>query len=493
MRHELVDEAAVTIRELEKVIDGLEEGVIAFDGEGDLLLANPAAQRILHLPKETAGWDELREHLRSWQVFTPTGEPVAEAERPIERAIRGETVDKRAFRYYYPERDEEKQLVCTARSMTDEPEVRVLSLHDVTALREAREELREALSDKELAEQQFQAIFDANPAPSLIVDLGTRVIQAVNPGIPEITGYEPAELQGAELFEFGLFEDQELLVRVLTDLSSGHSLPKTAATLWRKGSERAYVFFAAKPIELRLGSGAVFTFVDVTEQREAEVRFTKAFRLAPVPAVMTTLFDDTVVDVNNTYLEEFERDKESMLGRTLDELGFFAGEGDARKARNSLRQNGRYRNLELRLRRGNGSRIVLGYAETLNLAGTKVALKMFSDITERKQTEEHLLHAIQAVMSDTSWFTRSFLDRLAEIRRNGANHIEVPPEVHFTRRERQVLERLAVGKSTREICIDLDISINTVRNYFTSIYQKIGVASRAEAMIWARERGIGSA
>ncbi|HEX7004412.1 MAG TPA: PAS domain S-box protein [Trueperaceae bacterium] len=490
-QRQMSGDGSPAMSELEKVIEGLEEGVIAFNGEGELLLINNAALRLLNIDKETRTRHELHEQLGAWQVSDDRGEPLSDKERPIERVIRGETFDKRAYRYRNPEKNEERQLICASRALEEEPRVRLLLLHDVTAIREAREERDAARSEQELAELQFQTIFDANPAPTMILDLTSNTIQACNGGMPEITGYRVGELQGRDILAAGLFEDRELVEHVLASLANHHSVPKTAATVRRKGGERAYVLFAAKPISLRSGEGAVFTFVDVTEQREAEIRFTKAFRLAPVPAVMTTLGEDRVVDVNNTYLEEFGRDKESMIGRTLDELGFFASERDLNKAQQTLRKHGRYRALELRLRRGDGARIALGYAETLNLAGTTVALKMFSDITERKQTEEHLLHAIQAVMSDTTWFTRSFLDRLAEIRRGGDTRIE-EVTVHLTRRERQVLERLAVGMATREICNDLDLSINTVRNYLTSLYQKLGVNSRAEAMIWARERGMGS-
>lgn len=64
-----------------------------------------------------------------------------------------------------------------------------------------------------------------------------------------------------------------------------------------------------------------------------------------------------------------------------------------------------------------------------------------------------------------------------------------PPDL--TGREAQVLERLARAMSTRAIADDLYLSPNSVKTHTQSVYRKIGVKSRAEAALWARDHGIG--
>ena len=40
------------------------------------------------------------------------------------------------------------------------------------------------------------------------------------------------------------------------------------------------------------------------------------------------------------------------------------------------------------------------------------------------------------------------------------------------------------------IAKELGIATQTVRNYISAVYDKLGVRSRGEAIVWARERGI---
>lgn len=58
-------------------------------------------------------------------------------------------------------------------------------------------------------------------------------------------------------------------------------------------------------------------------------------------------------------------------------------------------------------------------------------------------------------------------------------------------RERETLDLLAQGLSNKDIATRLYLSEKTVRNYVSDIYTKLQVASRAEAVVKAREAGLG--
>ena len=66
---------------------------------------------------------------------------------------------------------------------------------------------------------------------------------------------------------------------------------------------------------------------------------------------------------------------------------------------------------------------------------------------------------------------------------------QVFPEL--TEREREVLALIAQGRSNPEIAQRLVLSSKTVRNYVSNIFSKLQVADRAQAIIRARDAGLG--
>jgi DNA-binding NarL/FixJ family response regulator len=69
-----------------------------------------------------------------------------------------------------------------------------------------------------------------------------------------------------------------------------------------------------------------------------------------------------------------------------------------------------------------------------------------------------------------------------------------PPSEDFpelTSREVEVLDLIARGRSNTEIARQLYVSPKTVRNHISSIFTKLQVADRAQAIVRAREAGLG--
>jgi DNA-binding CsgD family transcriptional regulator len=64
------------------------------------------------------------------------------------------------------------------------------------------------------------------------------------------------------------------------------------------------------------------------------------------------------------------------------------------------------------------------------------------------------------------------------------------PFPELTRRERQILEHIARGLDNAQIAAHLELSEKTVRNHITAVFAKIGVESRAQAIVQAREAGL---
>jgi pimeloyl-ACP methyl ester carboxylesterase/DNA-binding CsgD family transcriptional regulator len=61
----------------------------------------------------------------------------------------------------------------------------------------------------------------------------------------------------------------------------------------------------------------------------------------------------------------------------------------------------------------------------------------------------------------------------------------------LTAREGEILERIARGLDNAQIAAQLGLSEKTVRNHITHIFDKLGVQTRAQAIVLVRERGLG--
>jgi len=62
----------------------------------------------------------------------------------------------------------------------------------------------------------------------------------------------------------------------------------------------------------------------------------------------------------------------------------------------------------------------------------------------------------------------------------------------LSKREQDVVRWLAEGNTNREIALKLKISANTVKNYLFHIFNKLGVSSRVEVVIYAASQRNGA-
>jgi len=105
--------------------------------------------------------------------------------------------------------------------------------------------------------------------------------------------------------------------------------------------------------------------------------------------------------------------------------------------------------------------------------------------------EDEMVRAIQAVGRGEAIFSPAIATRLMDF--FAAPHPAVPKEVFptLTEREREVLGLIAQGHANAVIARQLSLSTKTVHNYVSNIFSKLQVADRAQAIVRAREAGLG--
>ena len=105
--------------------------------------------------------------------------------------------------------------------------------------------------------------------------------------------------------------------------------------------------------------------------------------------------------------------------------------------------------------------------------------------------QAEIVRAVAAVADGEAIFGASLAGRILEFfaapRARGAE--VVFPQL--TAREHEVLDLIAAGRSNGDVAATLVLSPKTVRNHVSAIFAKLQVADRAQAIVVARDAGLG--
>lgn len=105
--------------------------------------------------------------------------------------------------------------------------------------------------------------------------------------------------------------------------------------------------------------------------------------------------------------------------------------------------------------------------------------------------QDEIVRAVSGIAGGEAIFgptvARRIIDFFAERRPRPTQ--PVFPEL--TAREHEVLDMIAAGRSNAEVAKTLVLSPKTVRNHVSAIFAKLQVAGRSEAIIRARDAGLG--
>jgi DNA-binding NarL/FixJ family response regulator len=103
----------------------------------------------------------------------------------------------------------------------------------------------------------------------------------------------------------------------------------------------------------------------------------------------------------------------------------------------------------------------------------------------KQSTSAELLAAIRAAASGARYLDRA----LASGTRNMLTSRRGAPPVRITEREADVLRRMALGESNKEIATALDVSVKTVEVHKANAMRKLGLAGRIDVVKYALLQG----
>ncbi|WP_296310137.1 helix-turn-helix transcriptional regulator [Pseudomonas sp.] len=476
---------SLTFAHLEQLTAQLLDGVILIDTSGAILSANAAALRMHGVGSVAELGATAEGYAERFTVFSADHRPLKRRDYPLFRLLAGDTFPDLIVEVA-PAGENEARWVHQVRDVAmdddgDQPDFLALVICDV--------------SERFDAETRFKAMFAANPAPAVIIrQADLRVVQA-NPGFLSLTGFDSDRLVGKTLFGLDLLRGTDDPSGIRRSIESGSVVPQTEACLLTDDGTRRLVLFAGQPVDVTGEDALLLTFADLEPRSRAETALAASeknlasiFDLAPVAMAVIGRDDERIASVNAAFSQLTGHAATEAVGQTVDGLQLWARAEDHAYADRELEAQGRLRNADGRLLAKSGQTIdCLISAEVIEMRGAPVNLWVFQDITERRRSELELVQAIDEVMKDASWLSRSIVDKLASVRRPGtsASNADLSP------REREILELICDDLRDAAIAERLGLSRNTVRNHVARLYAKIGVNRRSGAVVWGRERGFG--
>lgn len=472
---------------LQQVVAGLADGVILIEPNHSIAWANDAALA-MHGVSDLSGLGATAEgYHKIYRLRYRNHHMLRPDQYPVERVLAGQTFTNVVVEVMHTV-DDEFNRTHQVRGLVladdnGDPEQLVLVMKDVT--------------ERFSAEVRFEKAFGANPAPALICRLSDLRYVKVNEGFLGMTGYARDEVIGRSTYELDVFEQAMDRDQCIAALNAGVTISQTEAVLQLSGGGGKFIIVAGQPIDMNEEACMLFTFIDLDPRkkvedalRHTEERFSKAFRLAPVPMMVISLDGPQLLEVNDAFSEVMGYAVNDVSNMNISEMDIWGNEQAWSQLVVELESAKGLRNREMLLHTRDGVVInCLVSADTVTIGGQSCVLCVMQDVTDRKRSEVELVSAVEAVMQDTSWFSHMLLEKLAKIRHPGTLESSVALK-DLTQREREVLGLICQGLGDEEIARRLHLSRHTIRNHIATLYSKIDVHRRAAAIVWARERGI---
>lgn len=108
----------------------------------------------------------------------------------------------------------------------------------------------------------------------------------------------------------------------------------------------------------------------------------------------------------------------------------------------------------------------------------------------KDRPRQELLHAIHGTLSGQAYIDPSVAGKILSNVASSPNKQPAEHAYNLTDREQDILNLLAQGLSNAEISQQLYLSEGTVRNYTSTLFAKLGVSDRTQAVILAIRQGL---
>ncbi len=186
---------------LEAVLENIEDGIVACDGDGTLTLFNRATKELHGLPQAPLAPEKWASHYR---LFGPDGKSLAKHEVPLFRALAGEVV-KDSEMVIAPSKGEARTLLASGQPLYAKDGRKlgaVVSMHDITDRKKATDAMAEVVREQALrrSEERVKAVLESISDGFILLDRDWNIIY-MNAAAERINGTRREDMLGKNHWE----------------------------------------------------------------------------------------------------------------------------------------------------------------------------------------------------------------------------------------------------------------------------------------------------
>jgi PAS domain S-box-containing protein len=260
---------------LQSVLDSLSEGLVVADTQGNFVIWNPTASKVLGLGAANVRIEEWSHH---YGVYLPDMvTPFPSDQLPLARAIHGETSTTVMF-VRNTELAEGIFLEAYASPLKDKGGLLtggLVALRDITASRQSEERLRRS-------EERFSKAFRSSPLAITISTEADGRFLDVNEAFLEVLGYKRGDVIGRSAAELNFWARPSQRIEMLRQLRKNGRVTGFRTQYTTSQGESREADISAELVELDGKSCMLAITRDITETQRLEAQFRQAQKMEAV-------------------------------------------------------------------------------------------------------------------------------------------------------------------------------------------------------------------
>ena len=236
---------------------------------------------------------------------------------------------------------------------------------------------------------------------------------------------------------------------------------------------------------------------DITAIKEAGELFLAAFNVSPSTMSVTRQNDHTIIQVNNTFVQKTGLSRDTVVGRTMKEVGLWAETDKHRECYNLLMQHGYLNNYEVDFTVQGKVLTTLLSSRSITINAEPCWLNVVTDITEKKQLAAELarLDALNLVGEMAASIGHEVRNPMTTVRGYLQLFQRKPEFCSHSERLATMIEEIdrANAISTEFLSLAKNKRTNMVRGNLNTVVQTIFPLMQADALRLGHQLEVSSA